>query len=75
MSSRAMLAPRLRTACLLALPAALLAPPLAATPAVLFNVFAGAWLFARAQLPVRTALLGEQTVGPVFTAGIRYEAL
>jgi hypothetical protein len=42
---------------------------------VLFNVFAGAWLFARAQLPVRTALLGEQTVGPVFTAGIRYVAL
>lgn len=48
---------------------------LAATPAVHFNVFAGAWLFARAQLPFYTALLGEQTVGPVFTAGIRYEAL
>lgn len=48
---------------------------LALTPAVNFNVFSGGWLFARAQLPVYTALLGEQTVGPVFTAGIRYEAL
>ncbi len=48
---------------------------LAATPAVHFNVFAGAWLFARAQLPFYAALLGEQTAGPVFTAGIRYEAL
>ncbi|HET6923101.1 MAG TPA: hypothetical protein VFI16_08135 [Anaeromyxobacteraceae bacterium] len=48
---------------------------LAATPAVHFNVFAGAWLFARAQLPVHAALLGEQTVAPVFTTGIRYEAL
>ena len=48
---------------------------LALTPAVHFNVFSGGWLFARAQLPVYTALLGEQTVGPVFTAGIRYEAL
>lgn len=47
---------------------------LAATPAVHFSVFTGAWLFARAQLPFHTALLGEQTVGPVFTAGIRYEA-
>lgn len=48
---------------------------LALTPAVHFNVLAGAWLFARAQLPVFTALLGEQTVGPVFTAGLRYEVL
>jgi hypothetical protein len=48
---------------------------LAVTPALHFNVFAGAWLFARAQLPAHTALLGEQTVGPVVTAGIRYEAL
>ncbi len=48
---------------------------LALTPAVHFNVFGGGWLFARAQLPVYTSLLGEQTVGPVFTAGIRYEAL
>jgi hypothetical protein len=48
---------------------------LAATPSVHINVFAGAWLFARVQLPFYTALLGEQTVGPVFTAGIRYEAL
>ncbi len=47
---------------------------LALTPAVNFNVFTGTWLFARAQLPVYTALLGEQTVGPVFTAGVRYEA-
>ncbi|HEU4383117.1 MAG TPA: hypothetical protein VFR85_06380 [Anaeromyxobacteraceae bacterium] len=47
---------------------------LALTPAVHANVFAGAWLFARAQLPVYTALLGEQTVGPVFTFGVRYEA-
>lgn len=48
---------------------------LAATPAVHFNLFSGAWLFARAQLPFYRALLGEQTVGPVFAAGIRYEAL
>jgi hypothetical protein len=48
---------------------------LAATPAVHFSVFTGAWLFARVQLPFYTALLGEQTVGPVFTVGIRYEAL
>ena len=47
---------------------------LALTPAVHFNVLAGAWLFVRAQLPVYAALLGEQTVGPVLTGGIRYEA-
>jgi hypothetical protein len=48
---------------------------LAVTPAVHFNFLPGAWLFARAQIPVHTALLGEQTVGPVFTAGIRYEVM
>ncbi len=48
---------------------------LALTPSVNFNLFAGTWLFARAQLPVHSALLGEQTVGPVFTAGIRYQLL
>lgn len=48
---------------------------LAVTPAVNFAVFTGAWLFVRAQLPAYTALLGEQTVGPVFTAGIRYQML
>lgn len=47
---------------------------LAATPAVHLEVLSGAWLFARVQLPFHAALLGEQTVGPVFAAGIRYQA-
>lgn len=48
---------------------------LAATPAVHWNIVSDAWLFARAQLPFYRSLLGEQSVGPVFTAGIRYQAL
>jgi hypothetical protein len=48
---------------------------LAAAPGLHFNVAKGGWLFARAQIPFYTRLLGEQTVGPVWTAGIRYEAL
>lgn len=48
---------------------------LAAAPGLHFNVMKGGWLFARAQVPFYTRLLGEQTVGPVWTAGIRYEAL
>jgi hypothetical protein len=46
---------------------------LAAVPAVYVNVFPGAWLLARAQLPFATSLNGTQTVGPVVTAGLRYE--
>jgi hypothetical protein len=48
---------------------------LAAAPGFHLNVVKGGWLFARAQVPFYTRLLGEQTVGPVWTAGIRYEAL
>jgi hypothetical protein len=46
---------------------------LAATPAVYARIFPGGWLVARAQLPFATALNGIQTIGPVVTAGIRYE--
>ena len=48
---------------------------LAAAPGLHFDVAKGGWLFARVQVPFYTRLLGEQTVGPVWTAGIRYEAL
>ena len=46
---------------------------LAAVPAVYANVFPGGWLFAKAQLPFATSLNGVQTIGPVITAGLRYE--
>ncbi len=46
---------------------------LAAVPAVYVNVFPGGWLLAKAQLPFATKLYGEQTIGPVVTAGLRYE--
>lgn len=46
---------------------------LAAAPGLHFEVAKGGWLFVRAQVPFYTRLLGEQTVGPVWTAGIRYE--
>jgi len=48
---------------------------LAAAPGLHFNAVKGGWLFARAQIPYYTRLLGEQTVGPAWTTGIRYEAL
>ena len=46
---------------------------LAAVPAVYAKVFPGGWLLAKAQLPFATALNGIQTIGPVVTAGLRYE--
>jgi len=46
---------------------------LAAVPAVYVNVFPGGWLLAKAQLPFATKLNGVQTIGPVITAGLRYE--
>ena len=46
---------------------------LAAVPAVYVNVFPGGWLLAKAQLPFATQLNGVQTIGPVVTAGLRYE--
>lgn len=46
---------------------------LTATPAVHFNAFKGGWLFAKAQVPFATRLDGIQTIGPVVTAGLRYE--
>jgi hypothetical protein len=46
---------------------------LAAVPAVYVNVFPGGWLLAKAQLPFATKLNGFQTIGPVITAGLRYE--
>ncbi len=46
---------------------------LAAVPVVYARVLPSTWLVARAQLPFATALNGIQTVGPVFTAGLRYE--
>ncbi len=46
---------------------------LAAAPAVYLNVFRGAWLLAKAQLPIATKLVGEQTIGPVVTVGLRYD--
>ena len=46
---------------------------LAAVPTVYVNVFPGGWLLAKAQLPFATKLNGVQTIGPVVTAGLRYE--
>jgi hypothetical protein len=46
---------------------------LAAVPAVNARIFPGGWLLAKAQLPIATSLNGIQTVGPVVTAGLRYE--
>jgi hypothetical protein len=46
---------------------------LAAVPAVYAKIFPGGWLLAKAQLPFATKLEGVQKVGPVVTAGIRYE--
>jgi hypothetical protein len=46
---------------------------LAAVPAVYVKVFPGGWLLAKAQLPFATKLNGIQTIGPVVTAGLRYE--
>lgn len=46
---------------------------LAAVPAVYANAFPGGWLFAKAQIPFATSLNGVQTIGPVITAGLRYE--
>ncbi len=46
---------------------------LAAVPAIYARIFPGGWLLARAQLPFATALHGIQTVGPVVTAGFRFE--
>jgi hypothetical protein len=46
---------------------------LAAVPAVYARIFPGGWLLARAQLPFATSLNGIQTIGPVVTAGLRYE--
>jgi hypothetical protein len=46
---------------------------LAAVPAVYARVLPGLWALARAQLPFATALNGIQTIGPVVTAGLRYE--
>jgi hypothetical protein len=46
---------------------------LAAVPAVYVKVFPGGWLLAKAQLPFATKLNGVQTIGPVITAGLRYE--
>jgi hypothetical protein len=42
-------------------------------PAVYVNLFPGGWLLAKAQLPFATSLNGVQTIGPVITAGLRYE--
>ena len=46
---------------------------LAAVPAVYARIFPGGWLLAQAQLPIATSLNGIQTIGPVVTAGLRYE--
>jgi hypothetical protein len=46
---------------------------LAAVPAVYARIFPGGWLLAKAQLPIATSLNGIQTIGPVVTAGLRYE--
>jgi hypothetical protein len=46
---------------------------LAVVPAVYARIFPGGWLLAKAQLPIATSLNGIQTIGPVVTAGLRYE--
>jgi hypothetical protein len=48
---------------------------LAAVPAVYAQIFPAGWLFVKAQLPFATSLYGDQSIGPVVTAGIRYEGL
>jgi len=46
---------------------------LTAAPAVYVRAFPGGWLYAKAQIPFATQLYGIQTIGPVVTAGLRYE--
>jgi hypothetical protein len=45
---------------------------IAVAPALHLEVFRGAWLVARAQLPVFTALHGQQRVGPVVIFGLQF---
>lgn len=47
---------------------------LAATPAAYLEIHRGLWLDARVQIPFYTRLVGEQSVGPTFVAGLLYEA-
>lgn len=44
---------------------------LAVAPSVHVGVAGGVWLQVRAQLPIATRLRGEQSVGPVVTAGLQ----
>jgi hypothetical protein len=44
-------------------------------PGIFVNAVGKSWLFLRAQLPILTALRGEQRVGPVIDAGIQLQVL
>jgi hypothetical protein len=46
---------------------------LALAPGVYLNAWGGAWIFARAQLPVHQHLFGEQSVKASLTAGLQYQ--
>ncbi|BDG04961.1 hypothetical protein [Anaeromyxobacter oryzae] len=46
---------------------------LSASPGLYWNAAGGAWLSVRAQLPVWTRLVGEQSVGPTVVAGVQYQ--
>ncbi len=46
---------------------------LAASPGIYWNAAGGTWLSLRAQLPVWTRLVGEQSVGPTVTAGVQVQ--
>ena len=48
---------------------------LAASPAVYAELGAGLWLRLRAQVPVATALVGDQRLGPTIAAGLQYQVL
>jgi len=43
-----------------------------ASPSAFLNVYRRTWLTLKAQVPVHSRLVGDQSVGSVFTAGIQY---
>jgi len=43
-----------------------------ASPSLFLNLYAKLWATLRAQVPIATSLIGDQSVSPVVTAGIQY---
>jgi hypothetical protein len=48
---------------------------LSAAPAVYFNAFGSAWLFARGQVPFYKSLYGRQDVLPSFVTGVQFQMM